>query len=306
MSLNITAQDYLIVQPQSTEVPEENTIEVVDTEEPTSSDKVIPLEVSTDEINDVPIEVEIKLEGDLPGALFSPEILEVHDEEKPIEVEDSNKIDENDTKKSKKNEKWDWESRGHEGFLTWIKERFDSVPKHSGYDSAGLERAVAYLEKLDSEISKAMRLDVDGNLDANKIEDIRSKIEDGIEKLTDRLNTIKKKNKKTKKADEDFSGFVKDAQKIVGVKGTYVTVPLLISGIARVCINGTVSAGHDITELFDELTKKYKLNDREKSEVKWLLFDMGYPLRGDRGFMPDEEYDTSSSDNFDFAANYKG
>ena len=35
--------------------------------------------------------------------------------------------------------------------------------------------------------------------------------------------------------------------------------------------------------------EKYKLSDREKSEVKWLLFDLGHPMRGDRGYMLDEE-----------------
>jgi hypothetical protein len=31
---------------------------------------------------------------------------------------------------------------------------------------------------------------------------------------------------------------------------------------------------------------------------------MGYPMKGDRGFMPDEKFDPRSSDNFDYAANY--
>ena len=52
------------------------------------------------------------------------------------------------------------------------------MPKHSGYDSAGLERAVAYLDRIDSEISKAMRSDLDGSLNADHIENVRSQIED--------------------------------------------------------------------------------------------------------------------------------
>lgn len=250
-----------------------------------------------------PLEVEIVVD-ELPGApagTKDPEILEVEEESDEKSDEDNNDA------KTKKNDRWDWASKGAEGFVTWIKERLESVPKHSGQDSAGLERAVAYLDKLDSEISKAMRLDLEGDLDANKVEEVRSKIDEGISRLHDRLDKIKKSKKvKRKKANDIPDSLIKEAQKITGTKGVYVTVPLLISGIARVCINGCVSAGHDITDIYKKQADKYKLNDRERSEVKWLLFDMGFPIRGDRGFMLDgEEYDQSSSDNFDWAANYQ-
>ncbi|MCX6822061.1 MAG: hypothetical protein NTW30_04765 [Candidatus Aenigmarchaeota archaeon] len=216
-------------------------------------------------------------------------------------------VDENDAKKSKKSDRWDWESKGASGFVVWVKERFATVPKHSGYDTSGLERAVSYLEKLDSEISKAMRLDLEEELDANKVEEIRAKIEDGIDKLHERLNKIKKtKKNKRKSASSENETLVKEAQKITGVQGTYVTVPLIISAIARICINGTVSAGHDLSQTYKDQVEKYKLSDREKAEVRWLLLDMGYALRGDRGFMPEEEVYESSSNNYDYSANYRG
>jgi hypothetical protein len=261
------------------------------------------------DIKDSNVEINISLD-DVPGAPEAGEILEVSestDKEAPIEVEEKEE-DNNDAKsKSKKNEKWDWASKGASGFVLWIKERFNTVPNHSGYDIAGLERAISYLDKLETEISKAMRLDIDGELDANKVEEVRAKIEEGIERLEERIDKIKsnKKKNRKKKAELETPGFIKDAQKITGVKGTFITVPLLISGIARVCINGTVSAGHDIEKTFADQAKKYKLNDREKSEVRWLLLDMGYPLRGDRGFMPDEDFDATSSDNYDYMAQYQ-
>ena len=80
----------------------------------------------------------------------------------------------------------------------------------------------------------------------------------------------------------------------------------MISRIARVCVNGTVSAGHDIEWLYQNQVKKYKLNEREQAEVQQLLFDMGYPLRQDRGYMPDEDLEVWDSDNVDWAANYRG
>lgn len=252
-----------------------------------------------------PGEIEIVIEdiaGAPPGTKDPEPILEVSEPE-----EDKSK-DDNEASKSKKPEKWDWASKGAEGFVVWIKERIDDVPKHSGYDTAGLERAVSYLEKLDNEISRAMRLDLDGELDANKIEAVRATIDEGISRLHDRLDKVKssKKKNRKKKSEYEFSGLVKEAQKITGVQGVYVTVPLLISRIARVCINGMVSAGHDIEDLYERQVKFYKLNDREQAEVMQLLADMGYAVRQDRGFMPDQDLHVEDSDNMDWAANYKG
>lgn len=263
-----------------------------------------------------PGEVTIVVE-ELPGAPDGlPEIedIEVEEPKEHLVVEEhehSKDKDNNDARKgSKKSDKWDWESKGADGFVHWVKERLDTVPRHSGMDTAGLERAISYLEKLDNEISKAMRLDLEGELDANKIEEIRSKIDDGLSRLSDRLDKVKKnkKNYKKKKADSDFesTGLIKEAQKITGVQGIYVTVPLLISRVARVCINGMVTAGHDIEDLYSRQVKTYKLNTREQAEVMQLLADMGYPLRQDRGFMPEDALEVSDSNGMDWASQYKG
>lgn len=232
------------------------------------------------------------------------------DLEKALEIVEEPKDkdkDANDAKQSKPLGKWDWEAKGAKGFVAWIKERLVDVPKHSGYDTSGLERAISYMEKLDSEISRAMRLDLDGELDADKIEEVRSQIDEGIERLHVRLDKIKKKHgtgKKRKKANDDTEELVKLAQKMPTITGIVVTVPLLISSLARVIINGMVSAGHSAEDSFDKLATKYKLTDREKQELVQHLMDMGLPVRRDRGIMLDEEYDATSSDNFDFGANY--
>lgn len=261
-----------------------------------------------------PVDISIVVE-ELPGApagTKDPEpMIEVQEE--PIHAVE--KEDANDAKKSDKggkSEKWDWSKHGPHGFVAWIKSRIDDVPKHSGYDSAGLERAMAYMERVDNEISKAMRMDLDGELDANKIEEVRSHLDEGISRLQARLDKVKeskkssKKRKKSAEYEVDDEGFIKEAQKITGVQGVYVTVPLLISRVARVCVNGTVSAGHDIEDLYHRQVKMYNLDKREQAEVQQLLFDMGYPLRQDRGFMPDDNLEIWDSDNMDWAANYRG
>jgi len=81
---------------------------------------------------------------------------------------------------------------------------------------------------------------------------------------------------------------------------------LLISSLARVCINSMVSAGHDLEDEYAKQIKEYKLDKREQRELGQLLEDMGYPLRIDRGVPPGTEIDTTRSDNSDWAANYPG
>jgi hypothetical protein len=309
MSLQSEAQ-FLVVDPSSGGSPMSLVpLEVSDQEHDHVSSH--PEHVSDEEHMEVsePGEVAIVID-ELPGAPVGtkdpePEI-EVSDAAGPVVEEDAN-----DAKKSKKDPKWDWEAHGPTGFITWVKARCDDVPKHSGYDSAGLERAVAYLERLDGEISRAMRMDLDGELDANQIENVRSMIDEGISRLHDRLDKVKKvkksKRSKKKNASEETSDlFVKEAQKITGVQGVIIIADLLTSRIARVCINGMVSGGHDIEDLYARQVKEYGLNKREQACVMQLLTDMGYPLRQDRGFMPDEEIDLASSDNMDWGAQYKG
>lgn len=303
MTLYTEAQELIVLEPTVSQQHASGHDSLVPLEVVDMNGDEPPVSMEHMEVSE-PVDVQIVVE-DLPGAppgTHDPEpVLEVHEDEGKV-------VDENEAKKSKKPEKWDWASKGAHGFVAWVKERIDGVPKHSGYDSAGLERAVSYLEKLDSEISKAMRMDLDGELDANKVEEVRSEIEKGISRLHDRIDKIKssKKPKRKKSSFVEIPELVKEAQKITGVQGIYVTVPLLISRIARVCINGMVSAGHDIEDMYSRQVKKYKLSEREQAEVMQLLSDMGYALRQDRGYMPDEDVDVASSDNFDWAANYKG
>ena len=83
-----------------------------------------------------------------------------------------------------------------------------------------------------------------------------------------------------------------------------ITVPLFISSIARSCINGMVSAGHDIEDIFKKLAKEYDLTKREKLELIQLLSDMNYPIRRDLGMPLDQEIDTASSDNVNWSQQF--
>lgn len=293
------AQEFIVLEPTN-----ENNFVVEEVDEDTSEDnsEVIRLEESSDEPNEFvevvdsnqPIEIEIVL-SELPGAPDN-----TPDPVIEVKEEDSDKKDKNDLSEKKK-DKWDWSSSGLSNFVNWVKEKLQNVPAHSGLDEAGLERAISYMDKINSEISKAMRSDIDGELDSQTIEHLRKQINDGLDRLEKRLEKVVDFKKKKKKAYQEL-GFIKSAQKITGVKGVFVTVDLLTSRIARVCINGAVSAGHDIEKIFAEQVKKYDLNKREQAQVIQLLEDMGYPVREDRAYLPSEE----STGNGDWMTNYTG
>ena len=197
---------------------------------------------------------------------------------------------------------WAWEISS---FVPWLSEKMQGVPRHSGRDTAGLERAISYLERLDKEISKAVRSDLDNQIAIDSVEKARDEIRNGVERLQDRLEKVHttkyKKNKKKAEYDED-GGFIKEA-KSTHVGGIVVTVPLLISSLARTCINSVVSAGHDIEKVFVKLAKEYDLTNREKLEMFQLLSDMGYPIRTDLG-MINEDIDPTSANNVNWAQQF--
>lgn len=241
-------------------------------------------------------EVELVLTLDkIPGALDQEDI----EEPSEIEVDEPEDVVVND-------DPWDW-GGDLKNYLPWLSKMMQNVPQHSGRDTVGIERVIAYFEALDRENSRAVRMDKNNIIDVRLLEKARDEIQRAIERCEERLEKIKsskyKKNKKKKKADFEQEGFVKEA-KSTHIGGISITVPLLISTLARICINSMVSAGHDIEDVFDKLVKKYKLTDREKLELVQLLADMGYPVRRDRGIGLDEETDISSSDNYDWQANF--
>lgn len=273
--------------------PKELTEDLVIEEEPEKEETVV-LEVEEPEK-----ELVLTLDK-IPGGLHQDELVE---EPETLEVEEPEEVVVND-------DPWDWGGVA-KNFLPWLSKMMQSIPVHSGKDTAGLERAIAYLEAVDREISRAVRTDLNNEITIDSVEKARDEIQRGLERLEERLDKVKtskypKKGKKNKKkASDEQDVLIKEAQKATHVGGIVITVPLFTSYLARVCINGMVSAGHDIEDMFTKLAKRYKLSEREQAELVQLLSDMNYPLRRDRGIPLDEETDTSSSDNFDWAANYR-
>ena len=259
-----------------------------------------PVEIGDNiEVSDDPREVVFTLDK-IPGAPNAQEIIVDNDDDEDIVEVEADPADA---------DAWKWE---HSGFLPWLSKMFSKVPPHSGYDTTGLEKAISYFETLDREISKAMRTDFKDEIDSAQAERAREQIENGLERLIDRLESVKvdkyKRHKKKKKSKSwaEEAGIVKEAQKSTPISGITITVPLLISRIARVCINGMVSAGHDIEDTFKRQVAEYNLDKREQAELSQLLSDMGYAMMQDRGYPVGAPVETWRSDNFDFSAQYRG
>jgi len=227
-------------------------------------------------------EIDFKL-NNVPGADDQDEIVE-EEPEGLIVNETQEEVD-----------GWDWRKRGLSRFLDWVKNRFENIPKHSGKDTTGVERVIAYLKKMDSEISKAMREDFNREIDAAKAEEARSEIAEGVKRLEDRYTKLlSKKFKKSKKAIEE-NYLVKEAATPRGVGNMVNSVPYFVTSIARICINGMVSSGKDMEETFKILAKEYKLDNREKFQVIQLIQDMGYPFIMDRACLNKPELKPSEN-----------
>lgn len=275
--------------------------------EPVSEDYSFDVNESDD--NDATVMLEFE---DQPPILF--ELPDIPGQEgDDIIVEDDDVVEEEvDEVEVEEEDPWNWRTNGLGGFLGWVQRMMENVPKHSGWDTTGLERAIAWFQRVDREISKALREDFKNEIKSADAEKARDAVLNAVERLIDRLDKArrlkpgaKRKEKKDKKsAGYESEGFLKEA-KSTRITGIQITVPLFISTLARTCINGMVSAGHDIEDMFEKLAKEYSLDKREKAELVQLLADMGYSVRRDRGILIGEPVDEKSSENFDWAANYR-
>jgi hypothetical protein len=148
-----------------------------------------------------------------------------------------------------------------EDFVDYIENQARLVP--AVYQSKNsLRRALAYLENLSNELVDGVQQDANfADLTQQQLERLDN-IEQGIETaVSDIVATAQGKITKIATKSSKF---------------TYFVNPLIFS-IARILINSKVSQGKNIQSIFEALDNKYKLNDREKLELHFILEDMGYP-----------------------------
>lgn len=230
----------------------------------------------------------------------------------------------------------DWANDGdHTYFVSYVKDKLNKVPRHSGNTIPGCERACAYLKSLDSEISKAMRSDLDGKIDESEIDAIRKEIDKGVERLESQIKKLRgtKKGAATEvrlvstgeckkcasvtplwhdikndkmvclhcEAEEkrDSEGLTKEAT--TPVLNVYMTP--FERAVVGTIINSGVSAGRNVEETYELLKNKYNFTPREELAIQQLIADYGYPMLKDRGRL-NEESDPASGDSVDWNTNY--
>ena len=238
----------------------------------------------------------------LPGADVSSDDLEANEEEAETDYA-------NDGDLSK--------------FMEFIHDEYPSnIPQHDGRSMVGCERAVTYLDKLNSQISRAIRDDGDNVLDVQELEGVRVSIMKDILVLKNHLGKLKKKFKDDhdKSASLDDSGIPKwmsgsgqeveydDLKKEAATpRNIVIAVSPFERAISGIMINAHVSGGHSIEDVYDFLSKKYSIDDREELAIMQLCMDSGFHIFKDRGTYAPFNADSDKSegkDGVDFLKNY--
>lgn len=260
--------------------------------------------------------VEEESDATLPGA---PDYVMMIDEE----IEEDNVEDQKN-----------WKNDGlHLHFIEYIKDKKSKIPRHSGETVPGCERAKSYLKSILTEISKAMRSDLDGVIDELEIDNIRKDVDNMIERLDNQI----KKIRGTKKAAFDIKLYSEGScqkcgsnapmwhdisgekvvcmhceaeiksddsiEKTAGTPVLNVYISAFERAIVGTIINSKVSAGKNIEDTYDKLKNKYNFTPREELAIQQLIADYGYPVHKDRGLL-NEPSDPAAGDGVDWLTNY--
>lgn len=225
---------------------------------------------------------------DNPGVVLPGAVAPIKEEEQENSVADTNWADDGDTSK----------------FIYYLRDMFNSVPSHDGNSISGCEKAMAHLERLNKEISLAVRGDSKDALSEvlDEVEDYRVKILQGMVALKTRIGELKKKFKEEasqKRASEDLE-LMKQAKS--GKVQVFITA--FERAISGILVNAVVSAGHPFEDVYDYLKDKFDITEREELAILQIVMDMGYPIFKDRGIIGGDEEGDDNKDGVDFMKNY--
>lgn len=193
-------------------------------------------------------------------------------------------------------------------FMPFLKHEFERIsPAAAARGKSEIERALGQLKGLNGHTSRALRNDYDGEIDLKSVEPLRQQIEGMIDRLEDTLSAIsdlakKRKGMRRKRGSEDLcddcgmplwkqgesepaclacDGMVKEAG-TPHFNGLQYQCSAFERAMVGILINGTVSGGRNMEDLFDKMKKKYAITDRENLAIIQILADMGYPQFLDR------------------------
>lgn len=194
-----------------------------------------------------------------------------------------------------------------EQFVQFLDEQMASIPtvQHAQGNLSKMENAAARWKKLNNFCSEAMRGDFDGVLDVDDIDKKRQQVEynmDALQDAIDNLHAMKQTRRQQRRqhrrrADENFDESMTKEATAPHFNGFQMVVTPFQRAIAGALINGKVSGGRNIEELWIEAKKKYDMDAREELEVLQLLADMGYPEFKDRLRLGEDE-DPTRKDGF--------
>jgi hypothetical protein len=163
------------------------------------------------------------------------------------------------------------------------------------------EQALGQWKDFNKHFTNALSNDYHGKLDALKLDQHRSKVEQYIDDL-DRIRTSYINLKKNKRADAQHE-IVKEATtpKYLGMQ---TNMTLFERAIVGALINGVVSGGRNMEELYALAKKKYELSDREELAVFQALTDLGYPTFKDRLRVGDDSQDPDGTNIGEWQSQY--
>jgi hypothetical protein len=203
-------------------------------------------------------------------------------------------------------------------FMEYISDQYPGkIPQHDGRTTVGCERALSFLDRVNSDISRAIRDDRDNALDIQALEDVRVNIIRDTMVLKDHLNKLKKKLKEAqakqaaaklpptwaKPSGEsvEYNELVKEARTPNNIVITMTPFERAITGMM---VNAHISGGHPIEDVYEFLKKKYDLTEREELAMMQICMDSGFPIFKDRGTYSEELNDEEGKGGVDFLKNY--
>ena len=207
-------------------------------------------------------------------------------------------------------------------FMEYVNDQYPAkIPQHDGRSMVGCERASSFLDKLNNEISRAIREDTDDVLDLEMLEGVRVGIMKDVLVLKEHLGKLKKlvKDEHGKKASIGNDGVPRwtngsgreveydELTKEATPNNIVIAVSPFERAISGIMINAHVSGGHPMEEVYGFLSDKYGINDREELAIMQLCMDSGFHIFKDRGtFSSDcgDNDETGVKRGVDFMRNY--
>jgi len=187
----------------------------------------------------------------------------------------------------------DWRSSGKsELFPQHLEKELGRIKKPSQIrgNRAEMERAKGQYMQLCSDISRALRSDYEGVLDAEDIDRKRHVVEqyvDQIELALDGIKRMMQERKKRRRAGDDPE-LVKEAT-APHFNGMQIVITPFERAVVGALINGVVAGGRNMEELYSEAKSKYDIKPREELSIFQIMTDMGYPCFRDRLRLGDNE-----------------